>query len=144
MGIVHNAALCLPELVGYFKETHPNLVVKSDSLGRKSDVSTMKMSEFCEHVEHSYHNGTYKAGGLLQLSLVETVAEESGGYMPELLDMMETDPFLHLTLPWGGLSIMSNSDRRKSNDGPILWVRPGEQMVPTAEMSKSPQGKRKK
>lgn len=144
MGVVHNAALCLPEIIGYFKENHSNLVVKSDAIGRKSDVSTMKIKDFCEQVEQTFQNGTYKAGGLLQVSLVETVAEESGKYMPDLLDMMEKDPFLELTLPWGELSIMHHSNRSRSNDGPILWVRPGEQMIPTAEVSKSPQGKRKK
>lgn len=146
MGIVHNAGLCLPELIGYFKESNPNLIVKSEGLGgKKSDVSTMKMGEFCDLVEQTYHKGTYKAGGLLQVSLVQTVSEETGKYMPELLDMMEGDPFLNLTLPWGDLSIMHDTDRSRSNDGPILWVRPGEQMVPTAELSsKSPQGKRKK
>ena len=145
MGIVHNAALCLPEMVNYFNETCPNLVVKADVFGRKSDVCTMKMSEYCEQIEQTYHNGTFKSpGGLLQVSLVQTVAEETGKYMPELLDMMEKDPFLNYTLPWGGLSILSGIDRRRSNDGPILWIRPGEQMIPTAEVSKSPQGKRKK
>jgi hypothetical protein len=32
---------------------------------------------------------------------------------------------------------------QESNDGPILWIRPGEQLVPTAEMAKSPAKRRR-
>ena len=144
MGIVHNAALCLPELLGYFEESHPNLVVKVESLGKKSDVSTLKMSDYYETIKNTYYNGTFRAGGLLQVSLVGTVSEESGAYFPNLLDMMEKDPFLNLMLPWGEFATTCGIDRQRSNDGPILWTRPGEQMVPSAEMPKSPQGKRRK
>lgn len=37
-------------------------------------------------------------------------------------------------MPWGQLSIVQ-MDPRVSNDGPILWIRPGEQLVPTAELT---------
>lgn len=40
-------------------------------------------------------------------------------------------------MPWGVKSILQ-TDPRMSNDGPILWVRAGEQLVPTAELSKTP------
>lgn len=40
-------------------------------------------------------------------------------------------------MPWGKMSIVQ-MDPRLSNDGPILWVRPGEQLVPTAELTKTP------
>lgn len=40
-------------------------------------------------------------------------------------------------MPWGNLSILK-MDPRLSNDGPILWIRPGEQLIPTAELSKTP------
>ena len=36
-------------------------------------------------------------------------------------------------MPWGPLSSQKLSSRTESNDGPILWVRPGEQYVPTGE-----------
>lgn len=42
-----------------------------------------------------------------------------------------------MTMPWGPLSIV-HMNPQESNDGPILWVRPGEQLVPTADLSKSP------
>lgn len=37
-------------------------------------------------------------------------------------------------MPWGPYSILQ-TDPRQSNDGPILWIRAGEQLVPTAELS---------
>lgn len=40
-------------------------------------------------------------------------------------------------MPWGQMSIVQ-MDPRLSNDGPILWIRPGEQLIPTAEMTKTP------
>lgn len=40
-------------------------------------------------------------------------------------------------MPWAKMSIVQ-MDPRLSNDGPILWVRPGEQLVPTAELTKTP------
>jgi hypothetical protein len=36
-------------------------------------------------------------------------------------------------MPWGPFSSIKMKSRTDSNDGPILWVRPGEQYVPTAE-----------
>ncbi|XP_035750803.1 lysine-specific demethylase 9 isoform X2 [Egretta garzetta] len=43
-----------------------------------------------------------------------------------------------MTLPWGTLSSLRLQCRSQSDDGPIMWVRPGEQMIPTADMPKSP------
>nr|XP_008170683.1 lysine-specific demethylase RSBN1L isoform X3 [Chrysemys picta bellii] len=42
------------------------------------------------------------------------------------------------TLPWGTLSSLKLESRKDSDDGPIMWVRPGEQMIPVADMPKSP------
>lgn len=41
-------------------------------------------------------------------------------------------------MPWGPLSAVKMESPQESNDGPILWVRPGEQLVPTADINKSP------
>ena len=73
-----------------------------------------------------------------------TRQEEVGSYFPEFLDLMETNPFLRATMPWGSRSIVKGMQRNLSNDGPILWTRPGEQVVPTAEItSKSPVKRRR-
>lgn len=39
-------------------------------------------------------------------------------------------------MPWGDLSAIKINPN-ESNDGPILWCRPGEQLVPTVD-SRSP------
>lgn len=41
-------------------------------------------------------------------------------------------------MPWGPLSAVRMESPQESNDGPILWIRPGEQLVPTADINKSP------
>lgn len=46
-------------------------------------------------------------------------------------------------MPWGPLSVVQMETPQESNDGPILWIRPGEQLVPTAEMAKSPTKRRR-
>jgi hypothetical protein len=51
--------------------------------------------------------------------------------------------FLSQTMPWGPLSIVQMETPQESNDGPILWIRPGEQLVPTAEIAKSPTKRRR-
>ena len=53
-------------------------------------------------------------------------------------DLLEESPFLKMTLPWGELSNLQLSHRSHSDDGPILWVRPGEQLIPTGEIGGTP------
>lgn len=79
----------------------------------------------------------------LQVSLVGTRQEEVGNYFPEFLDVLEKSVFLKPVMPWGELSVVAGLQRDRSNDGPILWSRPGEQVVPTAEISKSPMKRRR-
>lgn len=45
---------------------------------------------------------------------------------------------LQRTLPWGALSSLRRMNPRESDDGPIMWVRPGEQMIPVTDIPKSP------
>ena len=66
-----------------------------------------------------------------------------GNYFPEFLDLLEENPFLRVLMPWGERSLVSGLPRETSNDGPILWARPGEQVVPTADMPRSPFKRRK-
>lgn len=46
-------------------------------------------------------------------------------------------------MPWGPLSVVKMETPQESNDGPILWIRPGEQLVPTADINKSPYKRRR-
>ncbi|XP_032679081.1 uncharacterized protein LOC116847802 [Odontomachus brunneus] len=143
MGIVHNAAAYLPDLLDYMANTYPTLTVKNGVLGRNSDIETTTMVQYKDQVCKSYNNGTVRYGPLHQISLVGTVHEEVGGYFPDLLQKLEENPFLKMTMPWGPLSVVKMDTPQESNDGPILWIRPGEQLVPTADINKSPYKRRR-
>jgi len=138
MGIVHDAARYLPDLLDYMAEHYPSLTVKNGVLGRSSDIETTTMAQYKDQVYRHYANGTVRHGPLHQISLVGIVHEEVGGFFPDLLARLETNPFLKETMPWGPLSVVPMESPQESNDGPILWIRPGEQLVPTAEIGKSP------
>ena len=128
---------------------------------RKSEVESLRMEEYAASVASSYCQGTFRAGPLQQVSLVGQVAEESGGFLSDVLgesetgsqqhlsltaspDLLEESPFLSMALPWGSLSALSLNSRSQSDDGPILWVRPGEQLVPTADQSRQSTPRKKR
>lgn len=136
MAIVHGAATYLPDLLEYMTLHHPQLTVKNGVLGRSSDIETCSISQYHEQVHKHYQNGTVRYGPLHQVSLAGVAHEEVGGYFPDLLDKLEENPFLDMVMPWGALSVV-HMNRMQSNDGPILWIRPGEQLVPTAEFGKN-------
>ncbi|KAM3959897.1 LOW QUALITY PROTEIN: uncharacterized protein ACR2FA_006034 [Aphomia sociella] len=141
-GIVRGAAARLPCLLRYLSDEHPNLTVKAGVLARASDIETTTVNRYYQQVQQSYAAGTFRCGPLHQISLVGTVHEEVGGYFPDMLEMLANCPFLNMTMPWGPMSAVE-MEPQESNDGPILWIRPGEQLVPTAELGKSPIKKRR-
>ncbi|XP_062850369.1 lysine-specific demethylase RSBN1L-like [Trichomycterus rosablanca] len=137
MGIIHGAASYLPDFLDYFSSKFPNSPVKVEILGKK-DIETTTMANFHSQVERSYSHGTYRAGAMRQISLVGAVDEEVGDYFPEFLTLLQQSPFLERTLPWGTFSSLKLQSPKESDDGPIMWVRPGEQMIPVTDMPKSP------
>ncbi|XP_061921727.1 lysine-specific demethylase RSBN1L-like [Entelurus aequoreus] len=137
MGIIHGEAAHLPDFLEYFSTKFPSAPVKKEILGKK-DIETTTMANFYSQVQRTYSHGTYRAGAMRQISLVGAVDEEVGNFFPEFLSMLESSPFLKLTLPWGTLSSLSGMSPDESDDGPIMWVRPGEQMIPIADIPKSP------
>ncbi|XP_028304877.1 round spermatid basic protein 1-like [Gouania willdenowi] len=137
MGIIHGAASYLPDFLDYFSYKFPNSPVKMEVLGKK-DIETTTMVNFNSQVKRTYSQGTYRAGAMRQVSLVGAVDEEVGDYFPEFINMLEDSPFLERTLPWGTFSSLQLQSPTESDDGPIMWVRPGEQMIPMADMPKSP------
>ncbi|XP_010888770.1 lysine-specific demethylase RSBN1L [Esox lucius] len=137
MGIIHGAASYLPDFLDYFSYKFPNAPVKMEVLGKK-DIETTTMANFHTQVKRTYSQGTYRAGAMRQVSLVGAVDEEVGDYFPEFINMLEESPFLERTLPWGTFSSLRLRSPTESDDGPIMWVRPGEQMIPVADMPKSP------
>lgn len=94
MGIVHNAATYLPDLLEHMADNYSTLTVKAGVLGRNSDIETSTMSQYYEQVEKHYSHGTVRYGPLHQISLVGKVHEEVGGYFPDLLGRLEQSPFL--------------------------------------------------
>ncbi|XP_054656712.1 lysine-specific demethylase RSBN1L-like [Dunckerocampus dactyliophorus] len=137
MGIIHGEAAYLPDFLEYFSTKFPSAPVKKEILGKK-DIETTTMANFYSQVKRTYSHGTYRAGAMRQISLVGAVDEEVGNFFPEFLSMLEESPFLKRTLPWGTLSSLSLMSPDESDDGPIMWVRPGEQMIPVADIPKSP------
>ena len=93
MGIVHGGCTYMPDFVEYMSEHYPNLPVKVGVLG-KSDIETTNMSRWADDVTSSYSCGTFRHGGLNQLSVVGTKQEEAGGYFPDILKMIEQSKFL--------------------------------------------------
>jgi len=143
IGIVHNSAAFLPDILEYFASAHPDMIVKRNILGKSSDVETTTVGEYYQRVQSTYLAGTYRTGALDHFSIVGTKAEETGGYFPEFLNLLDQNEFLKNVSPWGKLSELENMPRNESNDGPIVWARPGEQVVPTADLPKSPMVKKR-
>jgi hypothetical protein len=144
MGVVHNAVSYMPEMISYFNTWYPGTAVKVQSLSNKSAIETSTLGEFAKKVQDTYHHNTFQFGGLDQFSVVGVVHEEVGGYFPDILDMLEENPFLKAVLPWGALSGLNLKERTDSDDGPILWVRPGEQVLPLSDISRSQQPNRRR
>jgi lysine-specific demethylase 9 len=57
MGIVHDAAAYLPDLLEHMAESYPNLTVKAGVLGRNSDIETSTMTQYNEQVSETKELG---------------------------------------------------------------------------------------
>lgn len=67
------------------------------------------------------------------LSMVGPKQEECGMYFPQVIEALEKSPILRPLMPWGDKSIL-RCKITDSDDGPIFWVRPGEQLIPTDDL----------
>lgn len=94
MGIVHDAAHYIPDLLEHMADNYSTLTVKAGVLGRNSDIETSTLVQYYEQVAKNYSHGTFRYGPLHQISLVGKVHEEVGGYFPDLLGRLEDNPFL--------------------------------------------------
>lgn len=52
------------------------------------------MGAWADAVAATYSHGTFRHGGLNQISLVGTKQEEVGGYYPDCIRIIEKSPFL--------------------------------------------------
>ncbi len=94
--IVHDAARDLPDFLEYLSGEHASMTIKHGIIGHPRDMETSNMATYRERVAENYKSGTFRFGFLDNISLVGTVSEESGGYLPDVLDMLEENPFLRL------------------------------------------------
>ena len=51
MGIVHNAATYIPDLLDHMAENYPNLTVKNGVMGRSSDIESTQMASYRDQVK---------------------------------------------------------------------------------------------
>lgn len=144
LGIVRNSARQIPEILGYFAENYSQLTVKSSLLLNSKEIVTLKMGEYKRLVDASYAHGTYRYGPLLQVSIVGVKKEEIGDYFTHFLGLLEHNEFLKHVMPWGDFSINEGMNPQESDDGPIIWARPGEQLIPTCGKDPSPPEKKKR
>ena len=135
LGVVRSSARCIPDIIDFFAERYPNMVVKSSLLLNSKEITTLKISDYQKQVNATFVNGTYRYGPLLQTSLVGIRNEEIGDYFPDFIRYLEENPFLRHVTPWGDYSINANMSPMNSDDGPIIWCRPGEQFIPTSSSS---------
>ena len=136
MGIIHGSARKLPELLSYLSEKHESLFVKTNLMEFKNDTQTVTMGDYAKNVYKNYKNGLFRYGPMHSVSLVGTKGEETGGYFKDIIKYLERNPFLKQVMPWGPLSKLSGMSPMSSNDGPILWIRHGEQAVPSSTNKK--------
>uniref|UniRef100_A0A914MEG0 Round spermatid basic protein 1-like protein n=1 Tax=Meloidogyne incognita TaxID=6306 RepID=A0A914MEG0_MELIC len=137
--IVDNAMEYLENILEFLGTKYPKLPVKMGSLHNKQLVETLKMGEYYERVMATYSYGTYRCGPLNNITLVGRKQEECGEYFEHILERLEECPFLRLLLPWSENSVKSFWKPNDSDDGPIYWCRPGEQLIRTDDLSKANQ-----
>ena len=70
--------------------------IRHGIIPQSRELETCDMATYRNKVAETYKNGTYRFGHLDNISLVGTVSDESGGYIPDVLDMLEENPFLRL------------------------------------------------
>lgn len=137
IGVMENAAEALHDQFEWLAKNSPNTQVKVGSLTNKQFIETMPMKKYYESAMETLDMGTFRFGPLMSLSMVGTKNEEAGGNFKEMLDALNAAPFLGPIMPWGDFSEVQGIKEDTSDDGPIFWVRPGEQMVPTDGKNRS-------
>jgi len=80
IGVLHDGARYLPDLVDYFSLTYPKMTVKTTNIFNPKEVLTTTMGEYRNRIVQTYSNGTFRYGPLMSISLVGTVTgkEECG------------------------------------------------------------------
>ncbi|KAI3390098.1 hypothetical protein SNEBB_003781 [Seison nebaliae] len=134
IGIVRQGAKFLPDIAEYFYDYFSYMNVNVMDLVEKQ----FHMVDYATHYDNmkrSFDGKNHSSGSMDNISMVGRFNEELGGCFSDYLFLMELSPFLLLSLPWGLFSKCDNMIPTDSNDGPIMWLRPGEQSVDLSEYS---------
>uniref|UniRef100_A0A1I7V307 PCI domain-containing protein n=1 Tax=Caenorhabditis tropicalis TaxID=1561998 RepID=A0A1I7V307_9PELO len=129
--VVENGAEELKDLFAAMVNEMPQLQVKVGSLTNKQYIETVRVKDYQENVYSTLESGIFGYGPMMAISLVGAKQEEAGAVFPQLLNSLDNNPFTGPLTPWGDFAETHGMKPETSDDGPILWVRPGEQMVPT-------------
>ena len=80
IGVLHDGARYLPDLVDYFSLTYPKMIVKTSNILNSKEVLTTTMGEYRNRLVQTYSHGTFRYGPLMSISLVGRVTgkEECG------------------------------------------------------------------
>lgn len=65
------------------------MTVKVGSMMNKQDVVTTTAAAYLKTAQTSYSHGTFRHGPMNHVSIVGAANEESGGYMRDMIDMLE-------------------------------------------------------
>ncbi|PIO56782.1 hypothetical protein TELCIR_21817, partial [Teladorsagia circumcincta] len=84
------------------------------------------------------------SGPMHSVSMVGAKQEECGDYFADLLAELEKSPILRPIMPWGEWSALHIDNVTECDDGPIFWVRPGEQLIRTDDVKDERESKRRK
>lgn len=136
IAIVENGAGHLSDILEHLVKNYDFLPVKIGSLTNKQLVESTTIGEYYARLMETCNEGTFRYGPLNALSLVGTKQEECGDFFGEIIVALEKSPILKRLLPWSERAITCNQDPKESDDGPIFWARPGEQMIRTDEIGK--------
>eukprot|EP00127_Corallochytrium_limacisporum_P003085 Clim_evm14s146 gene=Clim_evmTU14s146 len=131
--ILHQGVANLPNIMRYIATYHGNLKVTKEVFG-KNLAKSLSIEEYVHEVDETFDAGVHQAGPMRNISLAGTVGEETGAYYEDVVALMERSPEIKLALPWGGLSTYHQYHPTTSDDGPILWCRPGEQYAALNEL----------
>lgn len=133
IAIMENGANGMANCFKMLVNTDPTMVIKYGEL-TGSSFKTKPLKRYYNSCLKNYMNGTFRYGPLDAVTLTGRKKEEIGKLYPKILDNLNAHPFLAPVMPWGEFTEMYGTPREASNDGPILWVRPGEQTVPSTNM----------
>lgn len=133
--VVENGAEDLMDVFTNIATTKPSLHVKISHLTTPNLIETMKIGDYYNRVLATLDSGTFRVGGCNAVTMVGARGEEAGDYYPDVLADFDNHPLLGPITPWGEYSQLAGMRPELSDDGPIFWVRPGEQCLPLNYMN---------